>query len=145
MPAYNFQKQFAPLVESGQKRQTIRAIGKRRHARPGESLQLYTGQRTKACRKLISPDPECVSVQAVYMFKIIERRRDSHAYCIWTANWSFGMKFRQLQARTVLKIVRNFSTFLKMPMACRFADSLSSGESWNIPRSLARTAPACCT
>lgn len=57
MPAYNFQKQFAPLVESGQKRQTIRAIGKRRHARPGESLQLYTGQRTKACRKLISPDP----------------------------------------------------------------------------------------
>lgn len=83
MPAYNFQKQFAPLVESGQKRQTIRAIGKRRHARPGESLQLYTGQRTKACRKLISPDPECVSVQAVYMFKIIERRRDSHAYQLY--------------------------------------------------------------
>lgn len=83
MPAYNFQKQFALLVESGQKRQTIRAIGKRRHARPGESLQLYTGQRTKACRKLISPDPECLSVQAVYMFKIIERRRDSDAYQLY--------------------------------------------------------------
>lgn len=83
MPAYNFQKQFAPLVESGQKRQTIRSIGKRRHARPGESLQLYTGQRTRVCRKLLSPDPECVSVQNVYMLKIIERRRDSHAYQLY--------------------------------------------------------------
>lgn len=67
MPAYNFQKQFAPLVESGQKRQTIRAIGKRRHARPGESLQLYTGQRTKACRKLISPDPVCLYAAKIEM------------------------------------------------------------------------------
>lgn len=80
MPAYNFQKQFAPLVESGEKRQTIRAKGKRRHALPGERLQLYTGMRTKTCRKLLSPDPECLSVQNVYMCKIIERRRDSHAY-----------------------------------------------------------------
>lgn len=32
------------------KRQTIRGHGKRRHARPGDDLQLYTGMRTKACR-----------------------------------------------------------------------------------------------
>lgn len=32
------------------KRQTIRAIGKRRHARPGDALQHYTGMRTKNCR-----------------------------------------------------------------------------------------------
>lgn len=31
------------------KRQTIRANGKRRHARPGEIVQLYYGMRTKAC------------------------------------------------------------------------------------------------
>ncbi len=38
MPAYNFKQQFAPLVESGQKRQTIRQTAK--------------GQRTAQCRKL---------------------------------------------------------------------------------------------
>lgn len=65
MPAYNFMQQFALLVEMGQKRQTIRAQGKRRHACPGECLQLYTGQRTKACRKLVKPDPVCSSVQRV--------------------------------------------------------------------------------
>lgn len=32
------------------KRQTIRRRGKRRHARPGETLQLYTGMRTKKCQ-----------------------------------------------------------------------------------------------
>ena len=48
MPALNFQKQFADKVESGEKRQTIR----RRSFQPGDKLYLYTGQRTKQCRKL---------------------------------------------------------------------------------------------
>jgi hypothetical protein len=52
MVAYNFQAQFAKAVESGEKRQTIRLQGKRRHARNGDLLQLYTGMRTKSCRKL---------------------------------------------------------------------------------------------
>ncbi|WP_461209956.1 ASCH domain-containing protein [Desulfocurvus sp. DL9XJH121] len=65
MSAYNFQKQFAGKVESGDKRQTIRADGKRRHARPGERVQLYTGMMTKACRKLVNPDPICTSVEPV--------------------------------------------------------------------------------
>ena len=43
MVAYNFQTQFAPDVEAGRKRQTIRSDGKRRHAQPGEMVQLYTG------------------------------------------------------------------------------------------------------
>lgn len=60
MVAYNFQARFAPMVERGEKRQTIRAVGKRRHAHVGEPVQLYTGMRTKACRKLIEPDPVCV-------------------------------------------------------------------------------------
>lgn len=50
MPAYNFQAQFAPLVESGKKTQTIRQTDK--NAKPGDTAFLYTGQRTKACRKL---------------------------------------------------------------------------------------------
>lgn len=50
MPAYNFQKRFAPAVERGEKRQTIRRTMK--GARPGAQAYLYTGQRTAYCRKL---------------------------------------------------------------------------------------------
>ena len=52
MVAYNFQSQFVPLIESGKKTQTIRANGKRNHAKAGDTLQLYTGMRTKSCRKI---------------------------------------------------------------------------------------------
>lgn len=52
MVAYNFQAQFAPAVESGQKRRTIRAEGKRKHAQAGDALQLYTGMRQAGCRLL---------------------------------------------------------------------------------------------
>lgn len=52
MVAYSFQKQFAEPILAGTKRQTIRAVGKRRHARVGDELQLYTGMRTKHCRLL---------------------------------------------------------------------------------------------
>jgi hypothetical protein len=68
MVAYNFQSRFAPEVETGRKRQTFRAIGKRRHARPGEVLQLYTGMRTKGCRKLMKTDPECQEVVHVRLY-----------------------------------------------------------------------------
>lgn len=55
MPALNFKKQFADAVERGEKRQTIRA--RRRDHRPsgtvGKSLTLYTGLRSKNCRKLM--------------------------------------------------------------------------------------------
>jgi len=64
MVAYSFKARFADLVESHVKRQTIRAVGKRRHARPGEALQLYTGMRTKQCRKLL-PDQVCLGVDNI--------------------------------------------------------------------------------
>lgn len=67
MPAYNFHACFAPYVVSGKKRQTIRAIGKRRHAAPGDRIQLYTGMRTKGCRKLVDPDPVCTFAATVYI------------------------------------------------------------------------------
>ena len=51
MPAINFKKQFAELVESEEKRQTIRPLRKC-PIKPGETLFLYTGMRTKQCRKL---------------------------------------------------------------------------------------------
>lgn len=52
MVALNFMKQFAPAVEEGRKRQSIRARRKKGGAFPGCSLQLYTAMRTKHCRKL---------------------------------------------------------------------------------------------
>lgn len=50
MPAYNFKSRFAAMVESGKKRQTIRSTD--RGAKPGQLAYLYTGMRTKSCRKL---------------------------------------------------------------------------------------------
>lgn len=61
MVAYNFKKQFAPLIKSGAKQQTIRALRKTRHAIAGEHIQVYTGMRTKSCTKIIDPDPLCVA------------------------------------------------------------------------------------
>lgn len=45
------------------KRQTIRAVGRRRHARAGETLQLYTAMRTKQCQKI--GEAKCVYVQPI--------------------------------------------------------------------------------
>lgn len=67
MTAYNFQQQFVPAVERLDKRQTIRGPRKR-HARPGESVQLYTGMRHKSCRKLVDPDPVCTAVNRIAIY-----------------------------------------------------------------------------
>jgi hypothetical protein len=45
------------------KRQTIRAVGLRRHARPGETLQLYHGMRTRQCFKI--GEARCVEVAPI--------------------------------------------------------------------------------
>lgn len=64
MVAYNFKTAFHDSIRSGIKRQTVRHAGKKRHARPGERVQIYQGLRTKAAAKLI-PDPVCVRVDAI--------------------------------------------------------------------------------
>ena len=62
MTAINFKARFAPLVESGEKRQTIRPERKQ-PIKVGDKLQLYTGMRTKGCRKLA--DAVCTQVRRV--------------------------------------------------------------------------------
>ncbi|WP_319775512.1 ASCH domain-containing protein [Breoghania sp.] len=64
MVAYNFVAVLAPQIEARTKTQTVRA-NRRRHARPGEPVQLYTGMRTRSCRKLIAPDPICRCVRPI--------------------------------------------------------------------------------
>lgn len=88
MVAYSFKKRFVPAVLLGlkpspgadtvrPKRQTIRAgsvsgggtastTNGKRHARPGEVVQLYTAMRTKQCRKL--GEARCVSVQPITLW-----------------------------------------------------------------------------
>lgn len=51
MPAYNFKARFADLVELGRKPHTIRQQRKN-PTHPGDTLYLYTGMRTRACRLL---------------------------------------------------------------------------------------------
>lgn len=62
MVAYSFKQRFAAPIKAGTKRQTIRA-DRKRHALPGERLQLYTGMRTKHC-KLIGR-AECLDVAKI--------------------------------------------------------------------------------
>lgn len=59
MVAFNFSPEFANAVQSREKLQTIRQT---RRAKVGDSIQLYTGQRTPACRKLSDTDPVCTYV-----------------------------------------------------------------------------------
>lgn len=64
MVAYSFKKQFGPPILAGTKAQTIRA-DRKRHARPGEFVQLFTGMRTRQCRRL--GESRCVEVLPVRM------------------------------------------------------------------------------
>lgn len=57
MVAYNFKPRFVSLIERGQKTQTIRPYGKRRHAQAGDTLHLYTGARTPLARLILPPRP----------------------------------------------------------------------------------------
>jgi len=52
MVAYSFKARFAPAIEDGSKEHTLRGR-RRRHARTGEELQLYTGMRTAHCRLIM--------------------------------------------------------------------------------------------
>lgn len=65
MTALNFQSRFADAVASGRKTQTVRAPWKdgRIPFREGKHLQLYTGMRTKQCRRL--GDAICTGVSVV--------------------------------------------------------------------------------
>lgn len=64
MVAYSFRPRFVEPIRSGTKRQTIRA-DRKRHARPGETLQLYTGMRTRRCH-LIGTS-QCLAISTIFI------------------------------------------------------------------------------
>lgn len=87
MVAYSFKERFVDPIQMGlgtlgmpeaipgeaivggriirPKRQTIRANGKRRHARAGEVVQLYYGMRTKFCRSI--GVAKCTEAPPIYL------------------------------------------------------------------------------
>jgi len=65
MVAYSFQTRFAPDIQAGLKTHTIRG-DRKRHARPGEALQLYCKMRHPDCFKII-PDPMCRFVDPILL------------------------------------------------------------------------------
>lgn len=62
MPALNFKADWADDVERGVKRTTIRKAGR---VKEGDTLYLYTGQRTNSCRKL--GESMCLAVTRFYI------------------------------------------------------------------------------
>lgn len=64
MVAYSFKARFGDPIVTLEKRQTVRG-SRKRHARPGEPMQLYQAMRTKHCRKLLDIDPICRDVRDI--------------------------------------------------------------------------------
>lgn len=63
MSLLGFKARFAGPVERREKRQTIRA---KVHGHAiGRPIQLYTGLRTKSCRKLVADDPVCMEIRPI--------------------------------------------------------------------------------
>ncbi len=52
MPAYSFQQHFVPYVADGSKPHTIRQRRKKGFAKKGDTVYLYSGLRTKWCKKI---------------------------------------------------------------------------------------------
>lgn len=106
MVAYSFRPRFVAPIKVGlgiqvhhepgdahvyqPKRQTIRAHGLRRHARPGETLQLYTGMRTRQCMKI--GDARCTSVERLV---------------IWTDVMAIMIGGKLLTARQIVAFARS--------------------------------------
>jgi hypothetical protein len=61
MPALNFKAQFVELILSGEKCQTIRKH-RVKEINAGDKLYLYTGMRTKNCKKIA----EAICTEAYY-------------------------------------------------------------------------------
>lgn len=87
MVAYSFKARFGPLIRSGVKTQTVRS-DRKRHARPGEILQLYTGMRTRSCKLLAKA--VCLKVSPIrFVFREDDPIIEIHG--LRTNNWNGGL------------------------------------------------------
>lgn len=77
MVAINFSAELARAVEDDDKRQTIRKTAR---CKPGDTLHLYTGMRTKSCRLL--GEARCTMVRRVEI-RATEMFLDGHRLFPW--------------------------------------------------------------
>lgn len=63
MPAYSFKERFVPLILDDTKKQTIRQKRKKGQVKPGDTLYLYFGLRTKWAKKL--KEVTCTAVRKI--------------------------------------------------------------------------------
>lgn len=109
MPALNFQAQFAPLVESGEKCQAIRKRRKDgRDPKVGDTLYLYTGQRTKACRKLREVRCKNVTPISINRSKRPWRATKHIVYSceVWTGSYGEASYRNRLSDRRVANLAK---------------------------------------
>lgn len=64
MVAYSFHRRFVDMIRDRDKTHTLRNA-RRRHARVGEQLQLYTGMRTKSC--MLIGTAACDRFRGIYL------------------------------------------------------------------------------
>lgn len=100
MVAYNFQPEFIEPILSGRKTSTIRPNGKRRDARAGELVQLYTGMRSPDCLRLLeAPCLRAVPIEIHRACVIADGvRKDNPAYYDTLARIEGFASFGNLQA-----------------------------------------------
>ena len=103
MVAFNFKEKFADDVEAGRKPGTIR---KTKRCKPGDPVQLYTGQRTKQCRKL--RDAVCMGVCKIVIDEDVPWRISEMEGKI-LANYK-GRPFHELEG---FKNVQDFVEFFR--------------------------------
>ena len=113
MVAYSFKAMFEGPILSGRKPHTMRN-DRKRHARPGEILQLYSGMRTRHCRLIGTAT--CVSVLPVRLDfeeerieigadRIIEARLDldSFAWSDGFLDWNKLVDFWRAEHAAILR------------------------------------------
>ena len=83
MPILNFNKKFSGKVRNGRKHHTIRAFRKF-PIKPGDTLYLYTGLRTKYAKRL-----RIVTCSAIHLIKI---RKSSIEITICGTSGAVGMQ-----------------------------------------------------
>lgn len=107
--AYSFKGRFEDRIRAGSKTQTIRKVGRKRHARPGERLTMTTGDR------LHSPigSAICANVQPI------------------TLNFEKTTKGgRRLAAHVVIGSPEGGATVIRTPDLDTFAQSVGF-DSWD--------------
>lgn len=120
MPALNFMQRLAPLVESGEKTHTIRQVRKRPIC-VGDRLYLYTGMRTKACRKL--GEATCIRIQKIAinrLFDLAAGRIDNKSLTLF--------EFEILAIRDGLDSAKELTDFLEKKYGLPFVGVLIHWE-----------------